>query len=122
MVHAATAECFSSVFASFDRDADDRISAAELRLCMKAALGEDVSAEDAKALVASADANGDRLLDEQEFLRLVVRSEMEEEEEERCRGLKEAFAMYEAGVPDANARQAGVRAGHGGVLRHDPQV
>ncbi|KAE8775367.1 putative calcium-binding protein CML19 [Hordeum vulgare] len=94
MVHAATAERFSSVFASFDRDADGRISAVELRLCMKAALGEEVSAEDAEALVASADADGDRLLDEQEFLRLMARPEMEEEEE-RCRGLREAFAMYE---------------------------
>ncbi|KAE8788168.1 putative calcium-binding protein CML19 [Hordeum vulgare] len=94
MVHAATAECFSSVFASFDRDADGRISAAKLRLCMKATLGEDVSAEDAEALVASADADGYRLLDEQEFLRLVARPETEEEEG-RCRGLREAFAMYE---------------------------
>ncbi|XP_037418597.1 putative calcium-binding protein CML19 [Triticum dicoccoides] len=97
MVHASTAERFSSVFASFDRDADGRISAAELRLCMKAALGEDVSAEDAKALVASAsaDADGDhRLLDEQEFLWLVAPPETEEEEERR-RGLREAFAMYE---------------------------
>uniref|UniRef100_M8B1B1 Uncharacterized protein n=1 Tax=Aegilops tauschii TaxID=37682 RepID=M8B1B1_AEGTA len=48
MVHAATSERFNGVFASFDRDADGRISAAELRLCMKAALGEDVSAEDAR--------------------------------------------------------------------------
>ncbi|XP_044345694.1 putative calcium-binding protein CML19 [Triticum aestivum] len=97
MVHASTAERFSSVFASFDRDADGRISAAELRLCMKAALGEDVSAEDAEALVASAsaDADGDhRLLDEQEFLWLVAPPETEEEEERR-RGLREAFAMYE---------------------------
>ncbi|XP_044962719.1 putative calcium-binding protein CML19 [Hordeum vulgare subsp. vulgare] len=93
MVHTATAECFSSVFASFERDADGRISAAELWLCMKAALGEDVSAQDAEALVASADADGDQLLDEQEFLRLVARPETEEEE--WCRGLREAFAMYE---------------------------
>ncbi|KAE8803799.1 putative calcium-binding protein CML19 [Hordeum vulgare] len=83
-----------SVFASFDRDADGKISAAELRLCMKAALGEDVSAEDAEALVALADADGDRLLDEQEFLRLVAWPETEEEEE-WCRGQREAFAMYE---------------------------
>ncbi|VAH69410.1 unnamed protein product [Triticum turgidum subsp. durum] len=67
MVHAATAERFSSVFASFDRDADGRISAAELRLCMKAALGEDVSVEDGEALVALADTDGDQLLDEQEM-------------------------------------------------------
>ncbi|KAI4990246.1 hypothetical protein ZWY2020_038609 [Hordeum vulgare] len=94
MVHAAMAECFSSVFASFDRDADGRISTAKLRLCMKAMLGEDVSAEDAEALMASADADGYLLLDEQEFLWLVARPETEEEEE-RCRGLREAFAMYE---------------------------
>ncbi|XP_048568744.1 putative calcium-binding protein CML19 [Triticum urartu] len=94
MVHAATAERFSSVFASFDRDADGRISAAELRLCMKAALGEDVSVEDGEALVALADTDGDQLLDELEFLRLVAPPEPEEEEE-RCRGLREAFAMYE---------------------------
>ncbi|KAF7026095.1 hypothetical protein CFC21_038229 [Triticum aestivum] len=94
MVHAATAERFSSVFASFDRDADGKISAAELRQCMKAALGEDVSVEDAEALVASADADGDRLLNEEEFLKLLARPETEAEEE-RCRGLREAFAMYE---------------------------
>uniref|UniRef100_A0ACD5WMV6 Uncharacterized protein n=1 Tax=Avena sativa TaxID=4498 RepID=A0ACD5WMV6_AVESA len=94
MVHAATSSRFSSVFASFDKDADGKISAAELRLCMKAALGEDVSAEEADALVASADTNGDRLLDEEEFLRLVG-TQTEEDELERCRGLREAFGMYE---------------------------
>uniref|UniRef100_A0ACD5XI55 Uncharacterized protein n=1 Tax=Avena sativa TaxID=4498 RepID=A0ACD5XI55_AVESA len=94
MVHTATSSRFSSVFASFDKDADGKISAAELRLCMKAALGEDVSAEEADALVASADTNGDRLLDEEEFLRLVG-TQTEEDELERCRGLREAFGMYE---------------------------
>ncbi|KAK1670055.1 hypothetical protein QYE76_058214 [Lolium multiflorum] len=97
MVHATTSGHFSSLFASFDKDSDGKISAAELRLCMKAALGEDVSAEDAVALVNSADSNGDQLLDEQEFLRLVARPETEttDDDEERCRELKEAFAMYE---------------------------
>ena len=60
-----------SLFAAFDKDADGRISAAELRLCMRAALGEDVTAEDAEALVASVDADGDGLLDEGEFARLM---------------------------------------------------
>ncbi|CAL4959393.1 unnamed protein product [Urochloa decumbens] len=83
---------FSRVFSAFDRDDDGKISAAELRLCMKAALGEDVSAEDADELVASADSDGDGLLDEEEFLKLV---QLENEEEDRCRGLKEAFGMYE---------------------------
>jgi calcium-binding protein CML len=96
MVHAGTSSHISSVFASFDKDADGRISEAELRLCMKAALGEDVSAEDAEALVASADTNGDRLLDEEEFLRLVnTEPEEQDDDVERCRSLREAFGMYE---------------------------
>jgi calcium-binding protein CML len=96
MVHAAKSSHFSSVFASFDKDADGKISAAELRLCMKAALGEDVSAEDAEALVASADTDGDRLLDEDEFLRLVdTGSEKEADNVDRFSGLREAFGMYE---------------------------
>jgi len=86
-----------SLFAAFDKDADGRISAAELRLCMRAALGEDVTAEDAEALVASVDADGDGLLDEGEFARL-VRAEAaggeEEEERRRRRGLVAAFGMY----------------------------
>ncbi|XP_025817712.1 putative calcium-binding protein CML19 [Panicum hallii] len=82
---------FSRVFSAFDRDDDGKISAAELRLCMRAALGEDVSAEDADDLVASADTDGDGLLSQEEFLKL---AQLEAEEEERCRGLKEAFGMY----------------------------
>ncbi|RCV29106.1 hypothetical protein SETIT_5G456900v2 [Setaria italica] len=88
------------VFASFDQDGDGKISAAELRLCMKAATGEDMSAEDVRALMASADADGDGLLDEEEFVRLageVVEADADddEEEEERRRWLREAFGMYE---------------------------
>ncbi|TKW18913.1 hypothetical protein SEVIR_5G463600v4 [Setaria viridis] len=88
------------VFASFDQDGDGKISAAELRLCMKAATGVDMSAEDVRALMASADADGDGLLDEEEFVRLageVVEADAdeEEEEEERRRWLREAFGMYE---------------------------
>lgn len=82
---------FSRVFSAFDRDDDGKISAAELRRCMKAALSEDTSAEDAEALVASADIDGDGLLDEEEFL-MLVQPKMEED---RYRGLKEAFGMYE---------------------------
>ncbi|PUZ52946.1 hypothetical protein GQ55_5G014300 [Panicum hallii var. hallii] len=88
----STSSELGSLFAAFDKDADGRISAAELRLCMKATLGEDVSAEDAEALVASVDADGDGLLDGDEFARLV---HAEVGEEERHRGLRQAFGMYE---------------------------
>ncbi|TVU36813.1 hypothetical protein EJB05_18761, partial [Eragrostis curvula] len=83
---------FSRAFSSFDRDNDGKISATELRLCMKATLGDALSPEDAAALVASVDTDGDGLLSEEEFLKLVNE---EREEEERSRGLKEAFRMYE---------------------------
>lgn len=91
---AVTTSRFSRAFSAFDRDDDGKISAAELRLCMKAALGEDVSAEDADDLVASVDADGDGLLSQEEFLKL-VQADNDDDEEERCQGLKEAFGMYE---------------------------
>jgi len=83
---------FSRVFSALDRDGDGKLSAAELRLCMKAALGEDVSAEEA-------DADGDGLLSQEELLVLALAgtaaAEAEEEVEgERRRELREAFGMY----------------------------
>uniref|UniRef100_K4AMK2 EF-hand domain-containing protein n=1 Tax=Setaria italica TaxID=4555 RepID=K4AMK2_SETIT len=93
---------FGSLFAAFDKDADGRISAAELRLCMGAALGEDVAAKDAEALVASADADGDGLLDGDEFARLA--GDGDDEEEERRRGLEAAFGMYAAEGEGARMR------------------
>ncbi|RCV43932.1 hypothetical protein SETIT_9G333800v2 [Setaria italica] len=97
---------FGSLFAAFDKDADGRISAAELRLCMGAALGEDVAAKDAEALVASADADGDGLLDGDEFARLVraQAGDGDDEEEERRRGLEAAFGMYAAEGEGARMR------------------
>ncbi|KAF8646773.1 hypothetical protein HU200_065568 [Digitaria exilis] len=62
---------------------------------MKAATGEDMSDEDARALVASVDADGDGLLDEPEFLRLAGEVSADDEDEEKCRWLREAFSMYE---------------------------
>ena len=66
---------------------------------MKAALGEDVSAEEAERLVASADADGDGLLSQEEFLALALAGTAAAEEEdegegERRRELREAFGMY----------------------------
>ncbi|CAO1943082.1 unnamed protein product [Urochloa humidicola] len=91
---ASAAGELGSLFAAFDKDGDGRISAAELRVCMRATLGEEVSAEDAEALVASVDADGDGLLDADEFARLVQHAGVVEEEE-RHRGLRLAFGMYE---------------------------
>ncbi|KAI5001961.1 hypothetical protein ZWY2020_026611 [Hordeum vulgare] len=90
----------TALFLSLDRDADGLISAAELRECMRATLGEDVPAEEAEELVASVDADGDGLLSESEFLELAQQAAWagdagEEDDEHRIRALREAFGMYE---------------------------
>ncbi|XP_006663707.1 probable calcium-binding protein CML25/26 [Oryza brachyantha] len=83
----------SSVFSAFDKDGDGKVSAAELGDCMAAALGEDVSEEEAAAILAMADTDGDGLLDHDEFLGLFGQPE---EEEMRIRCLREAFDVYAA--------------------------
>ncbi|WOL04823.1 hypothetical protein Cni_G13545 [Canna indica] len=80
-----------SVFRSFDKDGDGKISAAELTLCMENAAGAKLSPEEADALVEMADGDGDGLLDLEEFKKLVEA----EGEEEKERDLIAAFKMYE---------------------------
>ncbi|XP_020189135.1 probable calcium-binding protein CML31 [Aegilops tauschii subsp. strangulata] len=99
MVATNTGE-LRALFLSLDRDADGRISAAELQGCMRATLGEDVPVEEAEALVVSADADGDGLLCEAEFLELAQQAAWagdagEEDDDQRIRALREAFGMYE---------------------------
>ena len=98
-----------SLFAAFDADADGRISASELRECMRATLGAEaaVSAEEAEALVADADADGDGLLDAAEFARLVARLQQDAGEEDRHRGLRLAFVMYSETENNSMEGQAG---------------
>ncbi|CAD6252934.1 unnamed protein product [Miscanthus lutarioriparius] len=87
---------FSRVFSALDRGGDGKLSAAELRLCMKEALGEDVSAEEADRLVVSPDADGDGLLSQEELLGLALAGTAAPKEEggDRRRVLREAFRMY----------------------------
>jgi calcium-binding protein CML len=87
------------VFAAFDKDGDGKISAAELRGSMTAALGEDVFDEEAAEILATVDADGDGLLDQEEFSRLGAA-----DDEVRRRCLKDAFAMYAAEGGDEGAR------------------
>ena len=108
---------FSRVFSALDRDGDGKLSAAELRLCMKEALGEDVSSEEADRLVASPDADGDGLLSQEELLGLALAGTAAPEEEG---GERRAAAgaqggvqdvrhgrrrVHHAGEPEADARQ-----------------
>ncbi|XP_074559080.1 putative calcium-binding protein CML31 [Curcuma longa] len=77
---------------SLDRDGDGKISAAELALCMGSLMGVELLQEEAAALVALADGDGDGLLEVEE-LASVLQAEVEEEEE---RDLRAAFEMYES--------------------------
>ncbi|KAJ0964980.1 hypothetical protein J5N97_026118 [Dioscorea zingiberensis] len=81
---------FERVFNYFDEDGDGKISPAELRNCMRT-VGEELSTEDAEALVVSTDSDGDGLLGFEDFVKLVD----VEGEEEKGRNLREAFKMYE---------------------------
>ncbi|XP_010911621.2 calcium-binding protein CML38 [Elaeis guineensis] len=78
------------VFRYFDENGDGKISPAELQNCLRAA-GEELSAEDAEAVVESTDSDGDGLLGLEDFLKLVDA----EEEEEKGRNIRDAFKMYE---------------------------
>ncbi|KAH7689475.1 calcium-binding protein CML protein [Dioscorea alata] len=81
---------FDKVFRYFDEDGDGKISPAELRNCMKI-VGEELTEDEAEAIVTSSDTDGDGLLAFEEFVKLVDG----QGEEEKCRTLMEAFKMYE---------------------------
>ncbi|CAI0457555.1 unnamed protein product [Linum tenue] len=88
-------EQYKRVFAHFDEDGDGKISGSELRRCV-AAIGRELTEEEAEAAVGFSDSDGDGLLDLEDFVRLVEAGE----EEERVKDLKEAFKMYAAGAGD----------------------
>lgn len=86
-------EVLMEVFRHFDQDRDGRISCSELRASF-VSIGEEVPAAAVEAAIADLDSDGDRLLDFQDFVRLMEREgEKGEEEEEE---LRKAFEMFEA--------------------------
>ncbi|KAK1259584.1 putative calcium-binding protein CML19 [Acorus gramineus] len=78
------------VFNHIDEDKDGKLSPSELQTCLRT-IGQDLSSEDAEAVVVSSDSDGDGLLGFEDFVRLIEA----EEEEEQSRSLREAFGMYE---------------------------
>ncbi|CAM0874307.1 unnamed protein product [Alopecurus aequalis] len=83
----------SSVFAAFDKDGDGKVSVSELRCGLASTLGEDVSEEDAAEILATVDADGDGLLNQEEFSRLALGTHEDDDIVTR-RCLREAFGMY----------------------------
>ncbi|XP_048543456.1 probable calcium-binding protein CML25/26 [Triticum urartu] len=100
-----------SVFAAFDEDGDGKVSASELRRCMEATLGEDVSEEEAAAVLATVDVDGDGLLNQKEFSRLTAGAGAQEEDDadvkRRC--LREAFGMYASSPTEDTITPASLR-------------
>ncbi|XP_042447305.1 putative calcium-binding protein CML19 [Zingiber officinale] len=80
------------VFCHFDENDDGKISATELQSCMRS-IGEELSHEDAVAVVESSDSDGDGLLGFDDFVRLVEGDDGEEKEKEKT--LREAFEVYQ---------------------------
>ncbi|KAE7999867.1 hypothetical protein FH972_004256 [Carpinus fangiana] len=75
------------VFRYFDDDKDGKISALELRAYF-GSIGEYMSHEEAQGVIDDLDSDGDKLLDFQDFLRLMKRDGDDED-------LKKAFEMFE---------------------------
>ncbi|KAG7022675.1 putative calcium-binding protein CML19, partial [Cucurbita argyrosperma subsp. argyrosperma] len=83
--------CYKRVFDHFDMDGDGKISPVEVRECIAAISGAEVSMVEAEEVVAAFDVDGDGGLDVEEFERFVD----DGEEEEKVKELREAFKMYE---------------------------
>ncbi|ONK68773.1 uncharacterized protein A4U43_C05F15850 [Asparagus officinalis] len=81
---------FWQVFQYFDENGDGKVSPSELRNGMRN-IGEELSAEDAEAVLALSDSDGDGFLKFEEFVELVE----VEGDEEKGEELKEAFQVYE---------------------------
>ncbi|KAF3439030.1 hypothetical protein FNV43_RR17305 [Rhamnella rubrinervis] len=77
------------VFGYFDGDGDGKISALELRSYF-GSVGEYMSHEEAQEMINQLDADGDSLIDFEDFLKLMKREASEDEED-----LKKAFQMFE---------------------------
>lgn len=81
---------FEHIFSRFDADGDGKISPTELR-CLMRTISHELSLEDAEAAVESTDANGDGLLDVDEFIRFLSTDGEENEEDSE---LRQAFEKY----------------------------
>ncbi|XP_020179146.1 probable calcium-binding protein CML25/26 [Aegilops tauschii subsp. strangulata] len=99
-----------SVFAAFDKDGDGKVSVFELRRCMEATLGEDVPEEKAAVTLAAVDADGDGLLNQEEFSRLAAAGTHEEDDADvKRRCLREAFGMYASSSAEDTITPASLR-------------
>ncbi|WCJ30985.1 calmodulin-like 41 [Euphorbia peplus] len=91
-----------AVFSRFDGDGDEKISAIELRSFL-GSVGEYLSHEDAEAVIEELDSDGDKLLDFNDFLKLMKRQyraqcddhKENKDDDDEEEDLKRAFEMFE---------------------------
>ncbi|KAK8964764.1 putative calcium-binding protein CML19 [Platanthera guangdongensis] len=89
---------FERVFCYFDEDGDGKISAAELRNCLRA-VGEELSPEEAEEVVESSDSDGDGMLGYHDFARLAALRRLGEDwVVEDCRKMIQKFDLDGDGV------------------------
>lgn len=84
-------ELVQRVFNYFDEDEDGKITASELRTCMMAVGGREMTLAEAEMAVETADSDGDGMLGLDDFSKLLEGSCGTEEDE-----LREAFGLYAA--------------------------
>lgn len=84
-------ELVQRVFNYFDEDEDGKITASELRTCMTAVGGREMTLAEAEMAVQTADSDGDGMLGLDDFSKLLEGSCGTEEDE-----LREAFGLYAA--------------------------
>ncbi|KAL8132015.1 putative calcium-binding protein CML19 [Apium graveolens] len=95
--HASTSskpfneELVQRVFNYFDEDEDGKITPSELRTCMTAVGGREMTLAEAEMAVQTADSDGDGMLGLEDFSKLLEGSCGTEEDE-----LREAFGLYAA--------------------------
>ncbi|KAK8953036.1 putative calcium-binding protein CML19 [Platanthera guangdongensis] len=84
-------KALEKVLCYFDQDNDGKITSSELRACMTV-INDELSLEEAKALVELLDADGDGLLGLDDFIKFVETGEKTDQNEKEMR---EAFQIYE---------------------------
>ncbi|KAK9108775.1 hypothetical protein Sjap_016835 [Stephania japonica] len=88
-----SAHLLHQVFSYFDCDKDGKISISELQSCIQS-IGDTITHDEAKWVVADFDGDGDGMLDIEDFMRLM--SERASGDGEIDDDLKRAFEMFEA--------------------------
>ncbi|XP_020268309.1 putative calcium-binding protein CML19 [Asparagus officinalis] len=87
---------FEQIFTRFDANGDGKLSPSELQ-CLLRSISQELSLEEAEAVVESSDSDGDGLLDINEFAKFVGDKSETEEEERELREAYEMFVMKEEG-------------------------